>query len=44
MKEITLKEGEEIKIKAEKGTSQAYMIAVCFKNCILKKSEVEAIK
>lgn len=41
---INLKEGEEIKIKAEKGTSEAYMIVVCFQNCILKKSEAEAIK
>ena len=44
MKEIILKEGEEIKIKAEKGTSEAYLIAVCIQNCILKKSEAEVIK
>ena len=44
MKEIILKEGEEIKIKAENGTSEAYLIAVCIQNCILKKSEEQAIK
>ncbi len=43
-KEIILKEGEEIKIKAEKGTSQSYMIVVCIQNCILKKCEAEAIE
>jgi len=43
-KEIVLKEGEEIKIKAEKGNSEQYMIVTCIKNCILKKSEAEAIK
>ncbi len=42
--EINLKEGEEIKIKAEGGNSEQYMVAVCFKNCILKKQEVNAIK
>lgn len=41
--ELILKEGEEIKIKAEKGTSEAYMIAVCFKDCILKKEEVKVL-
>ena len=44
MIEITLEEGEEIKIKAKRGTSESYMIAICFKDCILKKSEAEAIK
>ncbi len=41
--EIILKEGEEVKIKAEEGTSEAYMIIVCIQNCILKKSEAEVI-
>jgi len=42
--EIILKEGEEIKIKANEGTSEAYMILVCIQNCILKKSDTEIIK
>ena len=41
--EINLREGEEIKIKAKEGTSEAYMIVVCFQDCILKKSEMIAI-
>lgn len=41
---IILKEGEEIKIKAEEGTSEAYMILVCIRNCILKKSDAEIIR
>lgn len=42
--EIRLKEGEEIKIKADNDNPEAYMVAVCIKNCILKKQEAEAIK
>lgn len=42
--EIILKEGEEIKIKAKEGTSEAYMILVCIQSCILKKSDAEVIK
>ncbi len=41
--EIILKEGEEIRIKSEEGTSEAYMDVVCFKDCILKKSDAEVI-
>ena len=44
LKTIILKEGEEIKIKAENGTSEAYAIMVCYCNCILKRSEVRALK
>ena len=36
--EINLKEGEEVKIKADKGTAEAYATTVCYKNCILAKS------
>ena len=42
--EVNLKEGEEITIRAEKGTSEAYVTMVCYKNCILKKSEAEVLK
>ena len=42
--EIKLKEGEEIKIKAENGNSKQYRIIVCYNNCILTKQEVDAIK
>ena len=42
--EIILKEGEEIRIRAEKGTSEAYMDMICIKNYILKKNESEVVK
>lgn len=42
--EITLKEGEEIKIKAEKGTSAAYMTVVCINDYILKRNEADVVK
>ncbi len=42
--EISLKEGKEIKIKAEKGNSYQYRIMVCCKNCILTKQEADAVK
>ncbi len=42
--EISLKEGEEIKIKSKNGTSYAYTIIVCYKDCILEKSQMEILK
>ena len=42
--EIRLKEGEKVKIKAEKGNPEQYRIMICHQNCILTKQEVEAIK
>lgn len=42
--EINLKEWKEIKVKAEKGTSEAYAVMVCYKDCILKKQEVDVLK
>ncbi len=41
--EIILKEGEEVKIKAEKGNLEQYRIIICHQNCILTKQEVGAI-
>jgi len=43
MKEIILKEGEEVKIQAEKGTSHAFAIMVCYKNCILHKGQADEL-
>lgn len=42
--EINLKEGEQITIRAKKGTSFAYRTLVCYKNCILLKKEADAVK
>ena len=42
--EISLKEGEEIKIKAKNGTSYAYTIIVCYKNYILNKKDADFLK
>jgi len=41
---LKLKEGEEIRIEAENGTSEAYTIIVCYNSCILKKSQVIMIE
>ncbi len=43
-KEITLKEGEEIKIQAEKGHEGQNRTMVCYKNSILTKQEAEGIR
>ena len=42
--EIILKEGEEIKIKAEKENTYAYKIMICYHNCIIKKRDVKILK
>ncbi len=44
MKDIILREGEEVKVQAEEGTSHAFAILVCYKNCILHKGQVDELK
>ena len=44
IREVILEEGEEIKVKAEKGNTEQYRIMVCYQNCILSKSEADALK
>ena len=41
---IKLKEGQSVRIRAEEGTEKAYMDIICHQNCILKKSDAEALK
>ena len=42
--EIRLKEGEEIKVQAADGHDGQNRTLVCYKNCILTKGEVKALK
>ena len=44
IKIINLKEGEAIKIQVADGNDMQNRIMVCYKNCILTKQEVDAIR